>query len=70
MAIVDGEYREERPRAVMSKWRLLFTLAAVLSLAVIGFTGLLYNRYWLIVPILLLITGRIIERIERKRRRG
>ncbi|MDX2150400.1 MAG: hypothetical protein SFV54_06685 [Bryobacteraceae bacterium] len=69
MSLTEGTYEEERPRRMMSKWRLVLTLAAILSLIVIGFTGLIYNRYWLIVPILLLIAGRILDRLERRRRR-
>ncbi len=67
MSLIDGRYEEKKTRGP-SLTLLLLGLSVPVSLVLVGMSGF-RDRRWLIIPVLLLLTARIIERLQRKRRK-
>ena len=66
MSLTDGHYVEKKVRGP-SLTLLVLGMAVPVSLIVFGMGGL-RDRRWLIVPVVLLLAARAIERLQRKRR--
>jgi fatty acid desaturase len=67
MSLIDGRYEERktrRPPLVL----LILGLAVPVSLVLIGM-GAMRDRRWLVLPVVLLLAARVIERMHRKRRK-
>ncbi len=67
MSLTDGHYDEKKTKGP-SLTLLVLGLAVPISLMIVGMGGL-RDRRWLVAPVILLLAARIIERIQRKRRR-
>jgi hypothetical protein len=67
MSLIDGQYEEKKTKGP-SLTLLILGLAVPVTLVLVGMGGL-RDRRWLIVPVVILLTARIIERLQRKRRK-
>ncbi len=66
MSLTDGHYEEKKTKGP-SLTLLILGLAVPVSLVIVGMGGM-RDRRWLILPVILLLAARIIERWQRKRR--
>ena len=66
MSLIDGHYEEKKTKGP-SLTLLILGLAVPISLVLVWMGGM-RDRRWLIVPVVILLTARIIERLQRKRR--
>ena len=67
MSLTDGHYEEEKtkgPPVIL----LILGLSVPITLILIGM-GRIADRRWLILPVVLLLADRVIERLNRKRPR-
>lgn len=66
MSLTDGHYDEKKTKGP-SLTLLVLLLGVPISLIIVGMGGL-RDRRWLVVPVILLIAARLIERFQRRRR--
>ena len=67
MSLTDGHYDEKKTKGP-SLVLLVLGISVPVSLILVGM-GRLTDRRWLILPVLLLLSARVIERLQRKRPR-